>query len=256
MIFIIEEISGYQNEYAFSRYLNGKKIRMLNPVFKEMFDRLYGQLDEESRIKAKVDMRGKKYDLLIDVNNNVKRISIKKGIMNSVHAEGITSFIHFLIGCGVDRDIVIKYLKYHYADGTTDGSGKKRMSSKEYKELFQNDIDEINRAINTPCILKQAINRFVLQGKNSNEKIDGIIHGVIDDFFWITSEDAIDIIMSQIDIYSTGVHFGQLYCQPHNRCLNYNKKLEHKRFCIQIKWYSMTDDILKFMNQNCDSDVS
>lgn len=34
------------------------------------------------------------------------------------------------------------------------------------------------------------------------------------------------------------------------RCLNYNKKYAAKRYCIQIKWYSIFDDIIEYMNKS------
>ena len=34
------------------------------------------------------------------------------------------------------------------------------------------------------------------------------------------------------------------------RNLNYNPKYEKKRFCVQIKWYSIYDDIMEIKNRN------
>lgn len=64
----------------------------------------------------------------------MKGISIKKGYKNSVHVERISDFIHFLIENNIDREIVTEYLKYHYADGSTNGKGIKRLSVEEYKK--------------------------------------------------------------------------------------------------------------------------
>lgn len=153
-----------------------------------------------------------------------------------------------MIDSGVSKDIVVEYLKYHYADGTINGSGKNRISVNEYKINNQDKIDKINNAINNDYILKKAINRFVLQGKNSSECIDAIIYGTINDFLFITKEEAEKIILSKKDIYSTGVHFANLYCQPMTRNLNNNLKYENKRYCVQIKWYSIFDDIIEYMN--------
>ena len=36
-----------------------------------------------------------------------------------------------------------------------------------------------------------------------------------------------------------------LFVQPQNRCLNYNKKYENTRYNVQIKWYALFDDILE-----------
>ena len=66
-----------------------------------------------------------------------KRISIKKGINNSVHVEGISSFIHFLIDSNVSREAVIEYLRYHYADGTQNGRGINRISGHSIKNKIK-----------------------------------------------------------------------------------------------------------------------
>lgn len=243
-------INGFQNEIIIAKYLNNKKVKEVNPIFKDLITKLYRNIDEESIIKSEIDYTKKKYDLIIKIDDVIKRISIKKGINNSVHVEGISSFIHFLIDSGIEKNVIEEYLKYHYADGTTNGTGEKRLSGEEYKEQNQDKIDYINSKINTPYMLDRAINRFVLQGKNSGIKIDGIIYGTVNDFFFLTKSEIKDIIMSQINLKSSGVHFGPLFCQPMTRNLNNNPKYESKRFCIQIKWYSLHDDIIKYLYKN------
>lgn len=109
-------------------------------------------------------------------------------------------------------------------------------------------IDKINNVFNNEKILKEAIERFVIKGNNSKFYIDAIIYGEIDDFVWITKEDIIHIILLQKNIYSTAVHFGPITCQPKNRCLNYNTKYEKDRFCVQMKWYNLYDNIIENMN--------
>ena len=47
--------------------------------------------------------------------------------------------------------------------------------------------------------------------------------------------------------YSSAVHFGPLTVQPLDRCLNRNKKYEYCREYIQVKWFSMYDDIVSIM---------
>lgn len=243
-------INGFQNEIIIAKYLNNKKVKEVNPIFKDLITKLYQNIDEESIIKSQIDYTKKKYDLIINIKDVIKRISIKKGINNSVHVEGISSFIHFLIDSGIEKNVIEEYLKYHYADGTTNGTRKKRLSSEKYKEQNQDKIDYINSKINTPYILERAINRFILQGKNSGIKIDGIIYGTVNDFFFLTKAEIKDIIMSQINLKSTGVHFCPLFCGPMTRNLNNNPKYESKRFCIQIKWYSLHDDIIKYLYKN------
>ena len=96
--------------------------------------------------------------------------------------------------------------------------------------------------------LNRIIDRFILKGNISDKSIDAILFGVNDDFIWIKKEDIIKVILSKKDLYSSAVHFGPLTIQPLDRCLNYNPKYDKRRFCVQVKWYNLADDIIEFMN--------
>ena len=106
----------------------------------------------------------------------------------------------------------------------------------------------INKEFNRKDLVLKAIDKFVLRGNNSDYLIDVIIVGTVNDFVWASREDIRKIILSKINIYSTAVHFGSLTCQPKNRCLNYNTLYEKDRFCVQIKWYNVFDEIIETMN--------
>ena len=239
------EINGYQNEIMFAKNLNGKKIKYLYPNLQDLVIELFGFVDFNSIIYSWVDFSKKKYDIIIKLDGNIKRISIKKGINNSVHTEGISSFIHFLIENKVPKDIVYKYLRYHYSDGTTNGKGKVRMSSMEYKETHLQDIEDINKYFSNRKLLKKCINRFILQGNNSDETIDGIIYGVVEDFLFISSDDVLKILLKHSNDYHNGVHFSDLFCQAKAKNLNNNPKHEKDRYCVQVKWFNLFDCILE-----------
>lgn len=74
-----------------------------------------------------------------------------------------------------------------------------------------------------------------------------MIYGVTDDFLWATNEEIKYIILDQLKDYSTSIHFSCLSYQPMTRNLNYNAKYENKRHYIQIKWYNISDDLLKIL---------
>lgn len=241
--------SGFQNEFDICNELNKKRVNELNIMYRDFINDLFSNIKDDDIIICHVDKTNKKYDIVIEINGMIKKISIKKGIKNSVHVEKIASFIHFLIINQISRNSIIEYLKYHYADGTTNGTGKNRISISEYKVSNQNQIDLINKELNKNSILEKAIDRFVLKGNISKDSIDAILFGVKDDFIWIKKEDIKKIILSKKDIYSSAIHFGPLTVQPLDRCLNRNKKYEKKRFYIQIKWYNLADDIIEFMNK-------
>lgn len=243
-----EKINGIENEIQFINYFNKKRIKELSPMHYSFLKDLFQDIEDNDIIKCRKNNKPQKYDIFICINDKIKRISIKKGIKNSVHVERISDFIHFLIDNKINKNIIIEYLKYHYADGTTNGKGAVRVSSIEYKKTHQDKINKINEAFNNINLINKATDKFVLKGNNSDESIDAIIHGTVNDFVWILEKDIKNIISSQINIYSTAIHFGPLIVQPLDRCLNKNPLYEKKRFCVQIKWYNLYDSIIENMN--------
>lgn len=246
-----KSINGFQNELEIKRELDNKTIKELNPMYRSFIEDLFSNINDSDLINCIIDDSNKKHDIIISIKNEKRYISIKKGIKNSVHVEGISSFIHFLIQNHVKRNVVIEYLKYHYADGSTNGTGINRLSAEEYKKENQEKIDMINAEINNKDLLIKVIDRFILKGNISDKSIDAILFGVNDDFIWIKKEDIIKVILYKKDVYSSAVHFGPLTIQPLDRCLNYNPKYDKRRFCVQVKWYNLADDIIEFMNNRC-----
>ncbi len=244
-----KNISGFENEKEFYKYLNRKKVKEVNHIFQDLFKALYNNLTGEETIYVNINYTRQKSDLYIKIKGITKGLSIKKGVKNSVHIEKIEEFIKFLSDNNIPKNIIEEILKYHYADGTIDGTGIKRLSSTQYKEQHQDKLNLINKYFSKPDIVRKAIDRFVLTGNNSSDEVDAIIYGVLEDFIWITKEEIINIIMEHKDIERTGLSFGPLFYQPMNRCLNYNKKYEYARNYIQIKWYHLSDDIIEAMSK-------
>ena len=48
-------INGFQNEIIIAKYLNNKKVKEVNPIFKDLITKLYRNIDEESIIKSQID---------------------------------------------------------------------------------------------------------------------------------------------------------------------------------------------------------
>lgn len=242
-----KNIDGNKNEYEFIKYLNLKKVKELNPMFLELIETLFTDIDKEDYIycdKIKMESKG---DIKIKINNQIKIISIKKGVKNSIHIEPVEKFIEFLKYYTTSEEVINNFLEYHYADGTTNGTGEQRISAKEYKINNQEKIDKINKRFNTKFMLHRACYRFVFKGIHHQEIIDALIFGVVEDFIWATREELEKIILSKVDEYSTEPHFGPLSIQPWSRCLNHNSKYERCRHFIQVKWYNLADDIINIM---------
>ena len=236
--------NGKQNEFDFVLMLNGKKISELDPITYDLIHAIYNNISDNSIIKAWKNHYKQKTDVMISINGILKGISIKNGSRNSVHVEPLSSFCHFLEDNGIALNIIDIYLYYHFSDGTFDGKGQRRISTEEYKKNHQKEIDLFNKCINNNEMLEKAIERFVIRGTNSKYSIDAICYGKPNDYLWITKNDIIKILKYNLNEYSTGIHFSGLFCQSQAKNLNYNPLYEKKRYCVQVKWYSLFDDII------------
>lgn len=236
-------VDGYQNEYEFIKYLNKKKFKEVNILMQEFLKALFFNIKEEDVIIAYKYGKYAKVDMVIKVNNVSKGISIKCGGKNSVHVEKIDKFIEHLEKYNFKyKDELLRYL---YSDGTNNNSGGHRQSSSEYKIGHETDISLINQ--NLQKISKDLIIRFLIKTDvNYKIKVDGFIEGYVNDFLWATTEEVVNYL-TNINDESSGVHVSNLFIQNWNKNLKYNPKYEYCRSYIQVKWYSMFDDIVKIM---------
>ena len=239
-------LDGYQNEFLIVLEFNNKKVKELNPMLREVIDDLFPNIDEEKTVKSwRNHINNQKGDILIKIDKKVKTISIKKGSRNSVHVENIESFKIFLRELGIKEKIIYNYELFHY--GVNKFYPNKIFSSSEFTNKNKKKIHMINQAF-LSINMDKIIDRFILCGNTSKYRIDGIIYGTPTDFLWINTNDILNIIKKSIDRDSNSVHIGALYIQPLNKCINGNKKYLWCRDYIQVKWYSLFDDIIEYKN--------
>lgn len=228
--------------------INNKKYCDLIPPLKDLIKHIFYNFDKNEIIKCWRNHYDQKADIFIKIGPVLKGISIKMGSKNSVHVEHINKFISFLKENGLTQDIVDIYLRYHFADGTKDNTGTTRLSAAQYKNTNKEMLVLFNKKVNSQKIIVNAIDRFVLRGNNSKYPIDALIYGTPNDFLWITRSDIFKILLSRENTDCITPHFGNLIIQSKNRCLNHNVKYETDRYYVQVKWYSIFDDILISMN--------
>lgn len=242
--------NGIKNEYLFIEKLNNKRLRELNFLLQELILYLFPNIKDDDIIYCCKNIEYEKPDICVKVGKKIKYISIKMGHKNSIHCESIEKFKKFLESINVKPNIINEILRYQYGDGTTDGSGEYRQSSSDYKLENFNSINLINKELNNPKIIKKVINRFLIQGTQwQSHKVDILLYGTPDDFFFITKGEIYKYILSKINVESSAIHFSCLTFQPMSRVLDYNESMEYMRHWIQIKWYNLGDNIIELMNQ-------
>lgn len=240
----VKKINGIKNEYELINYLNNKKFNQIHIVFRELIESLFYNVSENDIISAYKYGSYAKCDMVIEINGEKKGISIKIGSKNSVHLETVESFCDFL---RINKfKYINKFKKYLYSDGTNNNTGKNRISSIEYKKNHKKDIIKINRELFN--LKEKLIYRFLICSDiNYKVKVDAFIYGGVNDFLWVTTKEVFDYFDKEENIESSGIHIMSLFIQCWNKNLIRNPKYEHCRNYIQVKWYSMFDDVMKIM---------
>lgn len=239
-----DNTSGFENEDELIEYLNSKKIKDLNSNMKDFIFFIFGNIDEENIIQATSGKSGQKPDMIITINNVIKRISIKKGTGNSVHQEKVDVFVEFLESINISNETINKLLKFHWGDGTSDGTGSQRISSSDYKQQFPEEIEMINKEFNKEKNIKEFIYRFIMQGKSDDyDIVDALYYGNVNEGHWASKDEIIEYVVNNT-FNLNSIHFGPLTYQIWNRCLNFNPNTENRRRVMQVKWGSLLNDLL------------
>lgn len=244
---------GYQNELDFVKLFNNKYYYRLdnNSQFflMELFE---NSIDNDERIVAWKNRENQKADIFIKYKNCVKRISLKCGNSNSVHCESIQDFERYLKSLGISYPIIKKYINYHYGymrnqDDNLDFS--KLLSSYEYKELYQDEIDIFNQSINKTRVIIDMIDRFLVRGRNSDCDIDAFISGKVDDYAWIMKDDLYDLILSNRRMDLTSPHIACMTIGPKKRNLNRNSRNDKERYLVCVRWNYIKESIVEFRKE-------
>lgn len=238
-------LNGYENEHIFINNLNDYKFKDLNILLQEVILYLYPNISDNDIIKAYKYGRYAKADIVVSVNDIKYGISLKVGHKNSIHLESIKRFTNYLSNIDVSNEIIDIFLRYIYSDGTNNNTGKVRLSNKIYLNNNQDDIVKLNNFFNTHKSV--LIKRFLIDTYvNYKIKANIFIHGTVNDFIWISAEEA-QTFLENIINDSKSVHCGNLYIQNWNKNILRNNKYEHCREYIQIKWFSLYDDMIRII---------
>ena len=242
---------GYQNEKDFVTLFDKKYLheldfnsqQFLKDVFKDT-------IDDTEMIKCWKNKVAQKADIFIKYKNYVKGISIKCGNNNSVHHEQIQEFERYLGNLGIPYKVIDKYVSYHYGykkdkDGKTDFECL--LSSQEYKELYQSELDIFNNYVNKTRIIIDMVDRFIVHGRNSDYDIDFLICGTVEDYVWISKYDLYDLVLSKRCLNFTSPHVACMTIGPQKKCITFKGNIKD-RYLVAIRWNFLREDITNFKN--------
>lgn len=213
----------------------------------DVIEYLYPEIKPKDIITAKKYGRYAKTDLVVSVRNKKRGISIKSGHKNSIHIEPLKNFTDFLIKNNVEYPIIEIFNRYIYSDGTNNNTGIKRITNAEYIDRYPENMAKINICLDN--LSEKLVRRFLIETDIKYQVLPAVfIHGEINDFVWATAEEVQEFLKSE-KISSTSAHTGKLYIQCWDKNLKYNEKYEYCRNYIQVKWFSLYDDIISIMSK-------
>ena len=240
---------GYQNERDFVNLFNNKYLNELDnksQIFlKELFD---NNINNEDKIISWKNNSTQKTDIFIKYKNHIKNISLKCGNSNSMHCESIQDFKKYLVKLNIPYKIIDKYVSYHYGyqkNEFGDTNYSKQLSSKEYKELYQSEINDFNCCVNKTRIIVDMIDRFIIRGRNSDYDVDALISGTIDNYVWILKYDLYDLILSKKNVEYDSPHIACMTLGPKKRCIYSDRNIKD-RYLVCVRWNYLTEDIISF----------
>lgn len=241
---------GFQNENDFVELFKDKYIYELDNNSKKFLKELFGDiLTIDTKIKCWKNKINQKADIFIKVGNYIKGISLKCGKSNSVHHEPIQEFKRYLEKLQIPYKVIDKYVSYHYGyrrDKDENIDYSTQLSSNEYKELYQKELDDFNESINKTRIIIDMIDRFLVRGRNSDYDIDALVCGATDDYVWIMKYDLYDLILSKRCLDFTSPHAACLTIGPQKRNLIKNFKKIKDKYIVCVRWNFIKEDILDF----------
>ena len=134
-------------------------------------------------IQEQQNNKGKKNSKLYEVTNFK---TIKDTFINSTtkYAENTL----FLEKFNIPYNIINNYTSYHYGYMRDENGNRiitKKLSSDEYKKLYQNEIDVFNKSINKTKIIIDMIDRFIIRGRNADYDIDALVYGTPNDYIYL-----------------------------------------------------------------------
>lgn len=251
---------GYQNEKEFVDLFNNKYFYELDRNSQKFLKELFGDMiDNTEFIKSWKNKAVQKADIFIKYKNYIKSISLKCGNNNSVHHEQIQEFERYLGNLGIPYKIIDKYVSYHYGY-VKDNNGKidftKRLSSEQYKTLYQKELNIFNGYINKTRIIVDMIDRFIIRGRNSDYDIDALVCGTINDYIWINKYDLYDLVLSKRCLEYTSPHIACMTIGPQKRNINGDSKNAKDRYLVAIRWNFLKEDIINFKNKASTTNIN
>lgn len=242
-----QRIYGLDNEDKIITYLNKKLISELDQKWKEHILKMFPDKTEASQLNVyHYPDKSAKADMMIEIDGEIKYVSIKTGKNPSIHHESYHAFQRFLKRAGVSVRTLQIIRFFHYGDSKKLKTGNNPLSLDEMKERYSSYFLEASKSLDEDSVISAVIKRTVLRGTNPGRpSIDFMYFGDLEHGKMISSDEICQIIFANREHGKSSIHFGGLNYMPNSRKVN-----DRERNYVRIKW-----PLLSFLYYCDDSDI-
>lgn len=209
---------GFEKEANIIFKLDGAKIKDLEKQERYLLRCIYGELEDEEKIRCETLDNMYKPDFYIIYKGVKKYVSFKTGNTATIHQEYLSTFIDFLKEEGISAETIEDFLFFFYRDGTIDGSGNRKMVIKEIVEKYPQRASRLNDELNySKEFVKKCVMRMLLIGRDpNNPEVDYIC-------YWRDYDKPVVVnkrqIMAHLDRkewnFMENPHIGPIQFRPH-----------------------------------------
>lgn len=238
---------GLINEERMIYALNDKKFSELNANLQHFVTFLLPKLDKEQKVKCFHAEDYTKPDFCVQQNDTRRFVSLKHGTCETLHDEKLDRFIQFLMENGIDAETIESYLLFHFGDGTTDGSGTKRMNNFEVKLAYSKRLTKMNKVFNqSKEFIKKFADRVMFQGVNPLAEPAEIIYHGDEDFGCFCSKNQVmrHLELRRWDYMVSVVHIGPFILRPKARYPNKEIKNDDSRRKVVVSYPRLLSEIM------------
>ena len=239
------------NEFDLVESINNHRISQLNKNLLTFMQTLFGVVDRDEIAYARV-LEGKgKPDIVVKYKDKEKYVSIKSGSAKVFHNCQLTTFIDFLKSQNISEKSLETIQLFHYADGTTNGTGARRMGTEELFESLGDRIKEMNQELNADReFIKKFAEYVMFQGYNPNIKgADAVYLGDYDSGMCTLKEQFIKYFERDKFSWQEYPHIGPFLFRPHARYTNSEIKRQDRHDIVDVYWPHF-DTSIRFIARN------
>ncbi|MBQ1386060.1 MAG: hypothetical protein IIY75_04630 [Erysipelotrichales bacterium] len=238
-------------EYKTVQAINGKRVGELAPGVYSLVKFLFPEAEEEAVLSAELCNRFSKPDIYVEWNKNRRYISLKSGRSDSVHFENVRSFLLFLRGLNVSEETQKTVLRFHYGDGTLNGTGRIREGFDTLYRKMQKELTEANRELSEKKVVRAGLTRFVFKGTEARSiSADYLAYGDPSCYVVCSREEVEMFVLGRNYDHIRTLHIGPMMIQPYLRDPEHIGRHTEKRNIVQVKWHYLLKDLEKIRSQN------